>query len=205
VYASGPDVPKGVTSNLVNSHIDMTPTILQMLGVTAQDSYAFDGTAIPYTAAALGSNTYNELLQVEGWTGSGGVELVPAGEYFNNTYKALRLITDGNNFYYSVWCTGEKEFYNMVTDAAQMKNRLANPPKGTAGTYYGRAEGKLFTRLNALLMVAKSCAQNSCRNPWATLFPGGQVTNLSQAMATTYDTFFANQPKVSFSSCKLLL
>lgn len=176
-----------------------------MLGVTAQSSFAFDGTVIPYTAAALSSNTYNELLQVEGWTGTGGVELVPAGEYFNNTYKAMRFIGDGNSFYYSVWCTNEKEFYNMNTDPAQMLNRLASPAQGTAGTYYGRAEGKLFTRLNALLMVAKSCKQNTCRNPWSALFPGGQVTSLSGAMNAQYDTFFANQPKVSFSSCKLFL
>ena len=114
------------------------------------------------------------------------------------------MITDGNSFFYSKWCTGEKEFYNMNTDPSQMKNRLGNPARGTAATYYGRAEAQLFTRLDALLMVAKSCKQDSCRNPWPTLFPNGQVTSLSGAMAAQYDTFFANQPKVSYSSCKSL-
>ncbi len=27
-------------------------------------------------------------------------------------------------------------------------------------------------------MVAKSCKQDSCRNPWASLFPNGEVTSL---------------------------
>jgi hypothetical protein len=105
----------------------MTPTILQMLvnrltslstpplrwtsanlllfdfrlGVPIQDSYAFDGAAIPYTSSALASASSLELLQVESWTGTGSIEGLPAGQYFNNTYKALRMITDGNSFFYS--------------------------------------------------------------------------------------------------------
>ena len=31
----------------------------------------------------------------------------------NNTYKALRLIGQGYNLMYSVWCTGEREFYDI--------------------------------------------------------------------------------------------
>ena len=170
-----------------------------------QDSYAFDGAIIPYTSSALASTSSPELLQVESWTGTGSIEGLPAGQYFNNTYKALRMITDGSIFFYSKWCTGEREFYNMNTDPGQMKNRLGTPARGAAATYYGRAEAKLFTRLDALLMVAKSCKQDSCRNPWTTLFPNGQVTDLAGAMKAQYDTFFANQPKVSYSSCKLLL
>ena len=203
--ASGPDVAQGVTSSTVHSHLDMTPTILQMLGVPAQASYAFDGAAIPYTAAALGGPSKAELVGVEFWNSLGDPEGLPAGLYYNNTYKTLRLMSDGNSFYYSKWCTGEREFYNMNTDPSQMKNRLATPPKGTAARYYSRSEAMLFNRLDALLMVAKSCTQASCRNPWAPLFPNGQVTNLAGAMKAQYDSFFAKQPKVSFSSCKSLL
>lgn len=90
----------------------------------------------------------------------------------------------------------------MITDQPQMQNRLATPPRGTAAKYYGRREKQLFARLDALLMVAKSCQTDSCRNPWSVLFPGGQVTNLASAMAATYDSFFANQRKVAFTSCK---
>lgn len=173
-----------------------------MLGVPYQDSFAFDGTPIPYTEAALLSSSSRELVQVESWTGLGSLEGITEGLYYNNTYKSLRLISDGNNLFYSVWCTGEREFYNMVSDPSQMKNRLATPPKGMATKYYGRSEAKLFARLDALLMVTKSCTQDSCRDPWTTLFPNGQVKDLADAMTAQYDAFFADQPKVSFASCK---
>lgn len=32
----------------------------------------------------------------------------------NNTYKAVRLIGVGYNLYYSVWCTNERELYDLV-------------------------------------------------------------------------------------------
>lgn len=105
-----------------------------------------------------------------------------------------------NVYLFEQWCTGEKEFYDMVSDPVQMTNRFAN--QGTAKTYYGRPEAQLYNRLDALLMVSKSCKQDQCRNPWAVLFPGGQVTSLSGAMLKKYDKFFANQPKVSYNSCE---
>ncbi len=101
--SSGPDVAKGVTSTAINSHTDMAPTILQMLGVPALASYQFDGAPIPYTASALGTTPQTELLNVEFWNGGGDPEGLPAGLYYNNTYKALRVISDGNSFFYSKW------------------------------------------------------------------------------------------------------
>ena len=83
-----------------------------------------------------------------------------------------------------------------------MSNRLANPPQGDAQEYFGRPEQQLFNRLDALLMVLKTCKQDTCRNPYGVLFPNGNVSTLEDAMQSKYDTFFANQPKVSFSNCK---
>lgn len=31
----------------------------------------------------------------------------------NNTYKGLRLIGEDYNIYYSVWCTGDKEYWPL--------------------------------------------------------------------------------------------
>ncbi len=89
----------------------------------------------------------------------------------------------------------------MVSDASQLSNRLGSPAQGSSKKYYGRSETQLYNRLDALLMVSKSCTQDSCRNPWSVLFPGGQVNNLGDAMKSTYDIFFANQPKVSYTAC----
>jgi hypothetical protein len=116
------------------------------------------------------------------------------GLYANNTYKALRLMdNNSSSLFYSTWCTGEHEFYDMSTDAQQMNNWLGPDPKGNASEYYGRPQSELIARLDALLMVTKSCKQDTCRDPWRVLFPKGQVSNILDAMNPSYDTFFANQ------------
>jgi hypothetical protein len=38
---------------------------------------------------------------------------VAAVQTNNNTYRMLRVIEADNNWAYSVWCTGERELYNM--------------------------------------------------------------------------------------------
>ncbi|KAK3707268.1 hypothetical protein LTR37_012269 [Vermiconidia calcicola] len=196
----GPDVARGVTSSVVNSHTDMAPTILRMLGVPLRDE--FDGASIAYTADEVaGPTKKHELVNVEFWTSTSGINSMSSGTYYNNTYKALRLISDDHSFLYTAWCTGEHEFYDMTTDPGQMFNRLATPPRGSASRYYGRSEEELFDRLDALLMVTKSCTRDSCRDPWATLFPGGEIGGLEDAMRSEYDSFFSNQPKISFSGC----
>ena len=198
---SGPGVAQGVVSTDINSHSDMAPTILQMLGVPALNHYKFDGAPIPYTPSALKHITPTELLSVEFWNMTGAPKNT-GSLYYYNTYKALRSINEDYNLFYSKWCTGEREFYNMITDAAQMQNRLANPPEGQKQMYHGREEEMLYHRLDALLMVGKSCKEESCRDPWSVLFPRGQVSSLEDAMDPKYDDFFAKQPKVSYGSCE---
>ena len=40
----------------------------------------------------------------------------------NNTYKGLRLIGEDYSISYSVWCTGDREYYNVRLDPGQMEN-----------------------------------------------------------------------------------
>ena len=196
----GPDVAKGVNSSITNSHTDMAPTILQMLGVKARND--FDGASIAYTQQALMTSNKHELVNVEFWNSDGFHPVgFSKGSYYNNTYKALRLMDGNYSLFYSTWCTGDREFYDMKNDYAQMNNRLGSNPKGNGALYYGRPEHELITRLDALLMVTKSCKQDSCRVPWGQIFPGGQVTSLEEAMNSQYDAFFTKQPKVTFSGC----
>ncbi len=97
----------------------------------------------------------------------------------------------------------------MTTDSQQMDNRLLTDrtlapisnAQGGNKEYYGRPEIELFSRLDALLMVTKSCKTESCRDPWSELFPGGQVNNIQDAMDSSYDAFFSSQPRISFSTC----
>lgn len=34
--------------------------------------------------------------------------------YPNNTFKGLRLVSEGYSIYYSVWCTNETEFFDLL-------------------------------------------------------------------------------------------
>ena len=227
----GPGVPKNVTSTIPNSHTDMAPTILKMLGIPLQND--FDGQPIPYEDPLSADNEY---VNVEFWNADqhgtdndGDVDITGPGLFVNNTYKSLRLKSDTNSFYYSVWCDGEHEFYDMnvsttkpllrnnkfdededdhtyttllyQTDYYQMHNLLRTGTSTSGITYNGRPVKQLFARLDTLLLVTKECKQEACVQPWGVLFPKGEATNLSMAMDAKYDDFFASQPAVSFSSC----
>lgn len=197
----GPDVPQGINSSITNSHTDIAPTILQMMDVPLRDE--FDGAPIAYTADAMMTSNKQELVNVEFWSSAGFTPIgVAKHSYYNNTYKALRLVSDDYSLFYSKWCDGSREFYDMKTDYEQMHNRLASDYNGVTPEYYGRPQSELMHRLDALLMVTKSCKQDACRAPWGALFPNGEVASLQEAMNSHYDSFFANQPKVTFSECK---
>lgn len=193
-------MPKGVNTSLTHSHTDVAPTILQMLGLPLRDD--FDGSPMPYTKETLSNTKKNEIVQVELW-GSKSHEPTGFGDrpFYNNTYKALRMLSNNYNFYYSTWCTGAHEFHDMTTDLVQMNNLLGPNAGNVSVEYYDRPLEQLINRLDAVLMVTKSCKQDSCRNPWGVMFPNGEVDDLTTAMATTYDSFFENQPKVQFEEC----
>jgi len=38
-------------------------------------------------------------------------------------------------------------------------------------------------------------------HPWKVLHPGGEVTNLQESLAETFDAFYAQQVQVSFQRC----
>lgn len=109
----GPGVQKGHVSDIVTSHTDLAPTLLTLAGANIRPD--FDGAAIPITSAQLlqASDTRSEHVNIEYW----GFALSEGdyGKYllWNNTYKGLRLIGDDYNFYYSVWCSGEHELYDL--------------------------------------------------------------------------------------------
>lgn len=63
---------------------------------------------------------------------------------------------------------------------------------------------RVTARLDALLLVLKSCKGSSCRRPWASLHPNGGVQTLGDAMAERFDAFYVEkQAKVGFSRCEL--
>lgn len=135
----GPRIPAGTAVEGVTSHTDVATTILEIAGAPK----SLDGKAMPlpedtmkefaseYAAIEYWgivslspslimtedtSLTENQAASegLYGFHRIGNSETGhPVGLYENNTYKGLRLIGEDYNLYYSVWCTGEKEFYDL--------------------------------------------------------------------------------------------
>ena len=107
----GPGIPANVSNELVTSHTDIAPTIFSMAGIPLRSD--FDGQPMPMTESAISANTGSpEHLNVEYWgkaSGGEGAYQMPKNQ--QNTYKSMRVIGQGYSFYYSVWCTGDHEFY----------------------------------------------------------------------------------------------
>lgn len=117
----GPGIPRGQVSEQVTSHTDISPTILGLAGRSRED---FDGAPLIFHPADAQKNTH-EHVNVEFWG-----NVIPEGLWgkygdgfdphtgshlqgLNNTYKAVRIVSPDYSLYYSVWCTGEKEYYDM--------------------------------------------------------------------------------------------
>lgn len=63
---------------------------------------------------------------------------------------------------FAVWCTGERELYDLKKDPHQLHNLYDNRDQNIQ---------LLLDRLDALLAVLKSCRGHTCRNPWRVLHP----------------------------------
>lgn len=119
----GPGVAAGRTTHTVSSHTDVAPTIMKLAGQLRDE---FDGLPMPLDdAETVAEKTYdrNEHINIEYWGmaipegiygdyGDGGKDHLLSA-FRNNTYKGLRLIAEEYSLYYSVWCSGEREYYDV--------------------------------------------------------------------------------------------
>lgn len=205
----GPGIKAGSTVNVATSHTDIAPTILQM--AQAKLPSYLDGAAVPLVDPKPAAQNF-EHAQIEHW-GHGSTDQQEKTQYpealgvINSTYKALRILGPGYNWYYSVWCTNQHELYDMTSDSQQMNNLYTpysykpNEPPGS-GTNW--PINRLESRLDALLLVLKGCKAKTCLQPWTALHPEGNVTSLPDAMNPIYDQFYEQkQNRVSYNWCDL--
>ncbi|KAI9927281.1 hypothetical protein MW887_003668 [Aspergillus wentii] len=205
-FIRGPGIPEGEVQDSVTTHIDLAPTLFELAGIPLRSD--FDGTPIPITSESVG--TLHEHVTVEYWgsavlegeTGFLGPE--KSASVPNQTYKSIRIIGEGYNLYYSVWCNNQHELYDLTTDPHELHNLYSNSHSGITDEprIMGYGLSNVIPRLDALLLVLKSCKGNTCIKPWDVLHPGGSVQNLRDALDTWYDAFYHTQHKVSFDRCE---
>ncbi|CAK7212291.1 hypothetical protein SBRCBS47491_001413 [Sporothrix bragantina] len=207
----GPGVPAGLVKDaVVSSHTDLAPTIMKLAGNALRDD--FDGQPVAVHAAV---NSGPEHVGTEFWgyaipegkygySGKYGFIDGPANAHPNNTYKGLRIETARYSLYYAVWCTNERQLYNMKTDPYQMDNILGEGRKSEPRELLlGRDLETVVDRLDALMLVMKSCKGQACVDPWGQIHPHGDVSSLADALAPRFDVFYKRQPKVAFTKCEL--
>ncbi|KAK4047632.1 hypothetical protein OIV83_005290 [Microbotryomycetes sp. JL201] len=201
----GPGVPKAYTDDKsVHSLADLGATIMHLAGAKAD--YEIDAAVMPITPSLErqlnGGNKGKHRPAkthhlVEYWGASSDVEGIYAyNQTFGNaTYRSVRITEDKYDLAYAVWCTGEHELYDMKRDRAQMHNLMEESRSKL------KDQDRLVSRLDALLLVLKTCKGDVCRYPWAHIFPEGKVQGLKDAMKPKYDKYFNALPKVDFSKC----
>ncbi|KAI1313210.1 arylsulfatase-like protein [Xylaria venustula] len=203
----GPGVPEDFVTDIVTTHTDLAPTLLQIAGAPLRDD--FDGLAIPLTQAELdqAKKERYEHVTVEHWGFASNegqaFDWYPIIISNNNTYKALRVVGESYNLLYQVWCSNEHELYDHTTDPGQMTNLLL-PQHNLDGTLLGLPIGKVAQRLDALLFVLKSCRAKTCIHPWRVLHPSGNVGSLKDALSPRFDLFYDSETeKIKFERCAM--
>jgi hypothetical protein len=204
----GPGVSKNVTTKLVTTHTDLSPTILNLIGEKPRPD--FDGVAIPVhsgeieEAEAAITQKWQEHINVEYWGLAIGEGQFGSGvPSLNNTYKGLRIVAPKYSFYYSVWCNDAHELYDVVADPGQLDNLLSPSRKDSGGTVLGLPTAKVAARLDSLLFVLKSCKGHVCVDPWKTLHPEGGVSTLEDALDRRFDGFYeVEQTRIKYSRCE---
>ncbi|RBR24218.1 uncharacterized protein FIESC28_02951 [Fusarium coffeatum] len=205
LFIRGPGVVAGQVEKAVTTHIDLAPTLLKLAGVSLRED--FDGTPIPVSADQEVKR--HEHVAVEYWGIAiaegeiGGFDGKGQAIMPNNTYKGLRIVHEDYDFYYSAWCNNEHELYDVRTDPGQLNNIYPLNNTTTASkTFLGTTVQQVVNRLDALMLVLKSCKGETCIEPWKVLHPEGDVTSLKDALSGKFDVFYGDQVKVRFDRCE---
>ena len=89
----------------------------------------------------------------------------------------------------------------MKDDPHQTKNLVEVDDTSSPYQLAGRALEEVLTRLNALVMVLKTCRGTTCSRPWESLHPDGSIWTLKQALDPRLDSFYHDQPQMWFLDC----
>ena len=89
------------------------------------------------------------------------------------------------------------------TDPYQLHNLypIGTLDEGDEPRILGRSLSQAIARLDALLLVLKSCKGITCIEPWTVLQPEVSVRSLREALDDQFDEFYSKQPRVSFDWC----
>ncbi|RSL42120.1 hypothetical protein CEP54_015594 [Fusarium duplospermum] len=190
--------------------IDFAPTFLEIAGLAKKDQPSFlDGESLlkawknPHCHALAKKKEVinvefwgNGWTQLKTWSGGDYASYFP-GLYLENDDKTMRYVGEKASWMYSRWCTNDTVLYNTKDDPYELTN-----PADAMDPHIQRVK----SGLNALLLVTKSYAEASCRDPWGVIQPprqrqGKKVKTLDDAMDPAFDDFYSSFPLVNIEKC----
>lgn len=89
----------------------------------------------------------------------------------------------------------------IKSDPHQLRNLFSSTTWSDKPHILGRELSQVVTRLDALLLVLKSCQGPTCIEPWNELQPNESVRTLRDALDGQHDALYSQQPPVSFEWC----
>lgn len=108
-------------------------------------------------------------------------------------------------------CAGTSSSSNTTASTSDLTSFVSQTSAPATGTYTNSSTGpssctvtlsRLLPRLDALVLVLKTCKADECRNPWGVLHPDGNVKTLLDALNPAYDEFYeVEQNVVHFDEC----
>lgn len=117
--------------------------MLKLADSSGSSNSELDGFPIPLSQEAFERRESGEHVNVEFWGHAipegkygkigddklpnigNGLE-TPATAVRNNTYKALRVMGEGYNLLYVVWCFGERELYDLTVSQPYFLTNIQN-------------------------------------------------------------------------------
>ena len=232
MFIRGPDVPKGKNITLPTTHTDIVPTLFKLAGIPQLKQFDGTPMPISVQDQAK-AKTEHVNIELWGANIGEGEMRIPVPTLLNTykalrivaeEYEFTYIVWCTNE--HELYDMKVRLFQLVVStaltmsqkDPGQMNNlwdAVGPAPNGTitsnstvelegsSETACGFSLSKLQPRLDALLMVLKSCKGSVCVKPWETLHPLGNVKSLKDAMDPDLDEFYASQPKISFSECAM--
>lgn len=115
----GPGIPENAVSNVASAHLDFAPTFLDMMGLPESEwPELLDGRSLLHEwqneEGHKGEGDAKEILNIEFWGDK--IFEAPSEVPFptQNSYKTLRIVSEGSSWLFVKWCSNEIELYNTT-------------------------------------------------------------------------------------------
>ena len=128
----GPGIAENAISHVASAHLDFAPTFLDIMGLPESEwPELLDGRSLlsewQSGADSEDQGDAKEILNIEFW----GDKIFEAPSEVpwpsQNSYKTLRIVSEGSSWLFVKWCSNEVELYNTTVSFASLDTPFLAP------------------------------------------------------------------------------